>query len=279
LTVFWQLEFDPHADKRRLPVLLPIPMKLHPSDSPSIFRCLLVPFLAAAVCFSGCQTVQEGYSPIPQRGGAFDGIHTTAVLSPHITLRSYSAGGVREERDEWNAAARDAIAHYIGGLQSNEFVLIDGLEKDPAFRDEITDIRDLYKTVELNAQVFGPILPAARQPDHYSLGSVDRILEAADADALLVIYGVDDIFTSGRQALVLIGIVAAAYLGGGVMGADAGESHISAALIARDGTILWHSMLSQDLISDLRTEDGVTKTLRRLFATFPLKPASETGES
>lgn len=209
-----------------------------------------------------------------------DEIHRTAVLSPHVTLRSYSAGGIREERDEWNNAARTVIAEYIAGLSGNEFVLIDELENDPEFEDEITEIRDLYRAIELNMQAFGNMLPAARQSSTYSVGSVDRLLEAANADALLVVYGVDDIFTSGRQALVLVSMVASVYLGGGgVIGTDAGDAHISAALIGRDGTILWHRMLNQGQISDLRTQEGVAKTLRTLFQSFPIKPAQEANET
>jgi hypothetical protein len=209
-----------------------------------------------------------------------DEIETTAVLSPHVTLRAYSAGGIREERDEWNHTARTVIAEYIAGLPGNEFVLIDELENDPEFEDEITEIRDLYRAIELNMQAFGHMLPAARQSSTYSVGSVDRLLEAANADALLVVYGVDDIFTSGRQALVLVSMVASVYLGGGgVIGTDAGEAHISAALIGRDGTILWHRMLNQGQISDLRTQDGVAKTLKALFQSFPIKPATEASES
>jgi hypothetical protein len=75
-------------------------------------------------------------------------------------------------------------------------------------------------------------------------------------------------------------MVASVYLGGGgVIGTDAGEAHISAALIGRDGTILWHRMLNQGQISDLRTQDGVAKTLKALFQSFPIKPATEASES
>lgn len=246
----------------------------------SFSKWLVFPTLGATIFFSGCQTISTGYSPIPQQHGSLDEIHTTAVLSPHVTLRSYSAGGIREERDEWNNLARTVIADYIASLPDNDFVLIDELENDPEFEDEITEIRDLYRAIELNMQAFGHLLPAARQMPSYSVGSVDRLLEAANADALLVVYGVDDIFTSGRQALVLVSLVASAYLGGGgVIGADAGESHISAALIGRDGTILWHRMLNQGQLSDLRTEEGVAKTLRVLFESFPKKPAVETSET
>lgn len=206
---------------------------------------------------------------------------TIAVLPPDITLREISAGGSKQERDDWSETAKRTARETVQSIRPENYVYFTDLEVAEDLEEEMEEVMALYQTIdvtlmmrEMNAGRF----PHPRASRRQSVGSVDRILDAVDADSLLVVYGVDDIFTTDRKALVALGFVAnvftSAYTGVAALPQPSnGDSHLSAALIARDGRIIWRYWLSQDGIGDLRTPDGVRKTLLRLLETMPSQRA------
>ncbi len=198
-------------------------------------------------------------------------IQTTAIIPPSITLNQLTAGGVREQRDDWTQSARDAARDTLASMSPETWVYLRDTDLPPEIVAEIAEVQALYRAVDLNLTLFGN--PMLRMPTligrfDFSLGSVDRICEATGSDALLLVYGEDDYFTGDRKALIALGVLASAFTGVYVAPAS-GAEHLSAALIARDGTILWYDVLGAGQLGDLRKPEGVKATLTALLQTVP----------
>lgn len=237
-----------------------------------------VGLLTVAFLATGCATTSGPRYPArlhPNAQQQFASIEKTAVLPPDIVLNEYTAGGVRERREDWTATARQNATLEIERLGGDRVVVLGDFSDNPDLAEEVRDIVALYQTIDINHATFAGILPNRPNTFEHSVGSVDRVLEQADADALLIIYGMDDYFTSGRQALSVLGFVAAATLGGGYMPSH-GVDHVSAALIARDGTILWHNTVSF-ASRDLRTAEGIRQTLGYLLGPLPTSVRTATS--
>lgn len=246
---------------------------------PHTSRCSSAAFiLIGSIFLGGCATVQTGRvhtaasAQLPE-------IKTAGALPPEITLNQLSAGGVREKRDDWGDGARKNAQAALEQLRPGKIVVLGDAASKPELADEIAEVRALFNAIDTNITLYGSpplMLPSLAGRFDFSVGSIDHILTESGADALLVISGVDDYFTGDRKALVAVGLVAAAFTGVYIQPGN-GAEHISAALIARDGTILWYDSLNHAGIADLRTPEGVKATLERLLKSMPQPFAPKSG--
>ena len=194
-----------------------------------------------------------------------------AVAPPRLILNQLTAGGVREQRDDWTQAARATTRATVLSLRPDRMVVLEESALTPELSTELAEIQALYQTIDLNLALFGNpqvALPTLGGRFDFSVGSIDRLCDAAGADALLLIYGEDDYFTGDRKALAALGIVAAAFTGVALQPSN-GRSRLSAALVARDGTLLWSDVLGPGMVGDLRRPDGVQNTIRTLLRGLP----------
>jgi len=205
-------------------------------------------------------------------------IGRSAALPPQITLNQLTAGGIREPRDDWTQSAQQTARQFLTKLQPGRIAIASDLELAEPLKQELLEVQALYRSIDMTLTAnhdpmgYGYNLPTLKGRFEFSVGSVDRICEAAGADALLLVALEDDYFTSDRKALVALGVVAAAITGVYVQ-PSSGVSHASAALIARDGTLIWYYRLPPMSLSDLRTPAGVQETLGRLVGVMPLGSA------
>lgn len=204
-------------------------------------------------------------------------IGTTAVVPPEIKLHQLSAGGVREQRDDWTEAARANARATLESMRPEHIVYLRDASLPPDLVAELAEVQALYRTIDANITMFGNPwvgLPGAAGRFDFSVGSVDRICDAVDADALLLIYGEDDYFTGSRKFMTGLGVVASiaatAMTGNAVMMTpSSGTEHISATLVARDGTLLWYEVLGAGRIGDLREPEGLRSTIENLLSSMP----------
>lgn len=233
-------------------------------------------FLLPALILAGCATTQPRWPGLvhgrtPAQMGE---VRTVAVLPANITVSQLTAGGVSEVRDDWTQAAREHARAALESIRAGQIVYAGDLDARPDLADEIREVRALYRLIDANIMLFGlsPMAVPTRNFD-FSVGSVERVLDAAGADALLLVGGTDEIFTTDRKVLAVVSVLASAALTGQAVAPSSGQAHLSAALIARDGTILWWNFVGDGEISDLRTREGVTSTIQRLLASMP-RPAA-----
>lgn len=238
----------------------------------------VVSLLIASLAVTGCATAPVSNAKLHHAASTqISSIRTTAVVPPDITLSQLSAGGVREQRDDWTEAARTNARATLEAMRPERMVYLRDVALAPELADELAEVKALYRTIDANMMLFGnPMigLPTAMGRFDFSVGSVDRLCEAVEADALLLIYGEDDYFTGSRKFMTGLGVVASiaasALTGNAVMMTPAsGNEHISAALVARDGTLLWYEVLGPGRIGDLRDPEGLRATIENLLRSMP----------
>jgi hypothetical protein len=235
--------------------------------------------LLVAGLLTACTVPQQPPQlPLADRLGLPAGsIATIGVLPPDITLRELAAGGASQERDDWSKSAREASRDMLERIRAEKFVYLRDLDLSEEMKEEIEDVMALYRAINLTfiTRLYGMSSPpTSTRP---SLGSLDSIADAAGADALMLVYGVDDIFTADRQAIAALGIAAAFFTRIPIL-PSSGEGHLSAALVDRNGQILWYNIIGADQLGDLRKPDGVRRTLETLLRTFPPSVASPATE-
>lgn len=234
--------------------------------------------LAGLTFLSGCVTMaptQRLHAAAPNQLPA---IERTVAMPPDITLNLLSGGGVRELRDDWTESARASAREALAQIRPERIVYVGDLADHPEVREELEEVQALYRAVALDLAIFSrpPFsLPTIARRFDLSVGSVERILDATGGDALLVVFGMDDYFSGDRKAFVALGLIGAA-LTGAYVGPGSGVEHVSAALIARDGTILWYDYCGAGRIGDLRQPAGVRATLENLLKSMPQTGAAAT---
>lgn len=226
---------------------------------------------AAFALLSGCVAMVPTKREHATTAARAATIQRTVAMPPDLTLNILSGGGVRELRDDWTESARASARQTLATIRPERIVYIGDVADDPAVREELDEVQALYRAVAIDLAMFSspPLaLPSLAGRFDFSVGSVERILDATGGDALLVIFGMDDYFSGDRKAFVALALIGAAFTGA-YMGPSSGVEHVSAALIARDGTLLWYDYCGPGTIGDLRQPAGVHATLERLLQSMP----------
>ncbi len=143
----------------------------------------------------GC--APPAYRAHPELEMRFKDIKTTGLIPPDIKIYELTAGGVRELRDDWSDKGREnVIKALIEGFKEKE-VEIKALTIDKDIEEEIEDIQALYRAVSMSIQLHTYnqqfIFPEKMKRFDYSIGPIERILNTYGADALIFVYGFDEI--------------------------------------------------------------------------------------
>ena len=149
-------------------------------------------------------------------------------------------------------------------------VVLKPLAVDRAMQAPLEDLTALYRAVsysivEHTYQRFP--FPTKLENFDYSLGPIDDVLKRSRADALVIVYGIDQISTTGRKALRGVGLVLGSITGQPVV--SSGTTALNIALVDRSGAVLWYNIAGQDGGYDLRDPASARAFVQRLVADFP----------
>jgi hypothetical protein len=253
----------------------------------------LLGLFAAGLLLSGCSTAASSYRDNPDFERRLKRINSIVVLPTHAHVYQLDAGGIKEEFPEWSEEA----ARHLNVAVQNEFqtwgkVTIKLLsEKDltEAEKSTLRQTHALFEAVETSVflHTYGP--SGYRFSDKildfdYSLGSDVRALNKEQADALLLIQGIDHQWTGGRKALqtlgVIVGVGAAVATGVLIIPVLEGGTMIKAALVdAQTGTLWWYTIALARAGYDLRDPTSVTSLVRELFKDYPTASPSQASAS
>lgn len=221
-----------------------------------------------SLAFSGCATTQVTYktlSDAPQR---------VAALKPHIAplhveVFELSAGGVSEKRDDWTQQVTTHMAPVLSQESGYRVVPTLTAEQKAACEAEMAEVVGMLQIITLNhlTHLMGPAeLQPQSRPLTYNVGRIDQLLNALQADSLLVTFVRDEYSTGGRKALMALG-----FLVGGATGVfivpRGGITVNAAALVERDGTVVWFNYAGSG--GDMRTPEGAQATAKLLLAGLP----------
>ncbi|NIR61498.1 MAG: hypothetical protein GWO02_19395 [Gammaproteobacteria bacterium] len=216
------------------------------------------------------QTLLEGRASAPER---------MVLLPVDIEVSEISAGGVEEEVPAWSEAATEnverALQGYAAGRDSMSLVEAPTLSREE--RRRVEEHLALYDVVGGNAFRYTNLPVAAwrhkiREFD-YTLGSGLAFLrEKTGAEAAVVVIGSDQISSSGRKALMVVGAVAGVEV-------QKGTSFLSAGVIdLRTGNLLWLNYAADYGGRDLRKAEDATAMVNGMLSSYPGVEAFDVAE-
>jgi hypothetical protein len=240
--------------------------------------------LAAALLVTACATTPHRVAP--QFETRLSAIRTVALLPPSVKVYELSAGGTREQMDEWSETARhNVVAAISKQLTARGPLAIKPFEPEPGspLEEEFRDVRALYEAVSASVITHTYVpetsFPTKQERFEYSLGPLPEFAEAAKTDALLFVYAEDHISSGGRVALnvftMLIGMA-----GGVLIIPPGGATRITAALVdAKSGDVLWFNARASQGGHDLRNPASAASLVADTFAALAKDTAPGTGGS
>lgn len=227
----------------------------------------LIPLaLLTALVLTGC--VQAQYRTHPDLSLTTRDMKTILLLEPNIKISQVSAGGVREQINEWSKlgienVTQAMINHFNGTPIAIKVLKLDGPGNNS---DEIKEILALNDAVSWSIVTHTyneqSLFPTKKSRFEYSLGSLEAFLKKSGADALLMIRGEDEIATTGKIALNALSV-----LGGGTGRLE--RTYMWASLAGKNGDILWFNIKVHGLGSDLRNRESAAGFVADTFDGFP----------
>ena len=236
--------------------------------NPKKFRELLAVLCLLFIAF-GC--APKAYRAHPQLEIRAKNVKHPGLVRPDIDICELTAGGVRELRDDWCEIGETCVLRaMVENLRAKE-IKIETLELGKDIEKEMEEIQALYRAVSLSIQLhtYGPYLfPEKKKNFEYSIGPIDGILQKFEADALIFVYGIDEISTAGRKALKAASVVVGAFTGVVIM-PRSGMTILSVALVEAPGTILWYCIKSSQGGYDLRKPESASDLVENVLRDFP----------
>jgi hypothetical protein len=198
-------------------------------------------------------------------------IRIPGLAPPDIKIYELTAGGIQELRDDWSSMGKENVLRALIESFNKKQYRIKTITINEEISEEMEDIQALYRAVNASIllHTYGPyVFPEKQKNFDYSIGSIEGILQRFGADAIIFVYGFDEISTSGRKALTVLSIIAGAFTGVAIM-PRAGITTVSVALVDASGAILWYSIRSSEGRYDLRDLDSASMLLKDILSDFP----------
>jgi hypothetical protein len=226
------------------------------------------------VVMTGCGP--KSVRTIPDVAMKSQGIRVVALAAPDVKIYEVSAGGVHELNDEWTARGKENVSKAVFANFSGSSIKITPLKPDSEAEQELKEVVSLFEAVSysITTHTYGdknPNIFADKVNNfYYSVGSLEALLNKSDANALLLVTGIDEIATGGKVALNVLGTIT-----GAAVGAFTGVALIPRmegtamrmALADRNGTILWYNVTVTS--TDLRNMDSCIDITEETLKDFP----------
>ena len=257
-------------------------------------RAMSIPILMflIALILLGCAT--PTFRGPPQFQARVERLKAVAFIPPNVKVYRLTAGGVREEIDEWSAAAREHLmrafeAHLTAtaGFAVTSFQPEAVLPPPHAERawTALDDAQALYKAVSASIRRHTyPLLHTFHyklEAFDYTLGpQVQGLADQVKADALLFIDAVDHVSTSGRKVALALTMLLGGAAGSVYLGPLSGETVVSVSLVdGQTGDILWYNIHASAGGHDLRDPASCAELVQGLLKDFPGAPAAVPNRS
>ena len=224
------------------------------------------------LALAGCATTgHREYCAHPQLEMRAKDVETAALISPDIKVYELTTGGVRELRDDWCSTGKENVHEATLKHLQDKLTAVKPTPVSKETEEELEEVYALYRAVSASIQlhVYGPYeFPEKKKNFDYSVGSIQRVLQHLGADVLVLVYGYDEISTSGRKALQA-GAVAVGLLTGVVVVPRGGITQVSAGIVDASGSILWYNVKRSAGGCDLRDRESAARLLAEIFSDLP----------
>lgn len=225
-------------------------------------------FACFALFLGGCATAPSSHKVSSGAAAKLEALPHVTLASLDIEVSELSAGGVREVRDEWTSQVR---SNLIAALTAPGRIKV-SRDLNPAEQAELDDAAALLRVLAISrfaGFIDPPQLQRAwqTQPLDFNLGRIDRLCDAASSEMVLLVFVRDSYATAGRKSLAVLGVLAGAVTGVMIV-PQMGTTQLCAALVERDGDVLWFSALAAGT-GDLREASGAAAAAKNLMTGWP----------
>jgi hypothetical protein len=233
------------------------------------FRVLLA---LVAVAAAGCApTFQSNRAELDLRAQK---LRNVVLLPPDTKICELSAGGVKEQRDDWCTVGRKNLEKAIIENLGARGISVRLFQVPADLANEVDEIKALYQAVKDSMYTHAyywngqnpNFFPDRLKDFDYTVGSLEKLLKKQKADGLLLIQAEDEVSSSGRKALRVVQAI-------NPFG-TAGRSGMTQAVIAladRKGDILWNNFFYESGGYDLREPDSTRSFVKELMTGFPVE--------
>jgi hypothetical protein len=239
-------------------------------------------FLFLIVLISGCI---PDYRIHPEFEMRSKNIKTFGLITPDIKIYKLTTGGVRELVDDWSDKGKENVLNVFVRLSRGRGIDVRPIKIEQDIEEEeVEDIKSLYMAVSKSILLHTYNIPSIDEPFYnwqeyhgfpdkiknfvYSIGPVEKITQKYGVDALIFIYGIDEIPTEGRKALTAAGVLLTFATGVNVMPRPA-ITALSVAVVDPSGTILWYCAKTSETGTDLRESLGTEMLIDNILSDFP----------
>lgn len=244
-------------------------------------RILQVALLLFLMWTTGCATA-PAFRAHPDWETRKKSIHSVLVVPANIQIIQVTAGGVREEMDEWSLQARDNLTSaLIDHLQTDHGVSAKAFSEEGLPDDVAANLRQtraLFDAVNVSVvtHTYGhkTVQFAEKlKTFDYTLGEETSALAAGQADAILMVWGREHVLSAGnvtRQIAtgVVLGLLT------GVVPIQQGTAYVSMALVdANTGSVLWFRHMNTQQgggTYHLRDPQGAASIVRLALRDFAI---------
>lgn len=244
--------------------------------------------LGASIPLTGCvqarQFADVQFTP-PQ------GDYRLLVMRPDVTVNSLTTGGMPEPRADWTEQARTNIINAIRAQQAErggKLLVLSRRNELPGISEEqIADLERLHAAVGNSIALhkyMGAALPTKRGKGlEYTLGQDAVTLgRRSGYDYALFVYAQDNIASTGRTALQVLGIAGCVV---GFCAPSGGSNQFAYASLVdlRTGEVVWFNVVQTGSqvpglkFGDIRTPQGAATMVERLLGR--MKPGRYVREA
>jgi hypothetical protein len=244
--------------------------------------------LVSSVAVSGCVQTRQ-FADVqftPPRGD-----YRLLVMRPDVTVNALTTGGMAQPRADWTEQARanviQALRAQQGGQGGKVLVLSRRNELQGISAEQVADLERLHYVVGQSIALHkysGASLPTKRGRGlEYTLGEDAVSLgRRTGYDYALFVYAEDNIASTGRTALQVLG-VAGCFIGFCAPSGGSNQFAYASLVDLRTGEVVWFNVLATGsqlpgvTFGDIRKPEGAAQMVDRLLGR--MKPGREVREA
>jgi hypothetical protein len=235
-----------------------------------------VAIAVAALALAGCvqtRQVADVYFTPPQ------GDYRLLVMRPDVTVNSLTTGGMAEPRADWTEQARANIVQALRAQQADSGGNVQVMDRRDSLpgvsADTVADLERLHAAVGNSIALhkyLGAYLPSKRRRGlDYTLGEDAVALgQKTGFDYALFLYAEDNVASTGRTALQVLGVAGCA-IGFCAPSGGSGQFAYASLVDLRTGDVAWFNVLQTGSqlpgvsFGDIRKPEGATQMVDRLL--------------
>jgi hypothetical protein len=235
-----------------------------------------VAIAVAALALAGCvqtRQVADVYFTPPQ------GDYRLLVMRPDVTVNSLTTGGMAEPRADWTEQARANIVQALRAQQADSGGNVQVMDRRDSLpgvsADTVADLERLHAAVGNSIALhkyLGAYLPSKRRRGlDYTLGEDAVALgQKTGFDYALFLYAEDNVASTGRTALQVLGVAGCA-IGFCAPSGGSGQFAYASLVDLRTGDVVWFNVLQTGSqlpgvsFGDIRKREGATQMVDRLL--------------